>query len=271
VLLNLAVNARDAMPGGGRLRLRAFLETVDETRAARNQPLKPGPCVAFSVTDTGTGIPPEVVEHMFEPFFTTKPLGKGTGLGLSTVYGIVRAHGGAIEVQTQPGHGTVFTVLLPALVRAAPERRDSRPPVAVPFAGAGRRILVVDDEEPIRLITQHALQRHDYIVETASDGAEGWEIFRKDPARFAAVVTDLMMPRMNGREMIREMRRLAQDVPIIASSGLAEENSEIGSREGLAPLGVRLILRKPYTEADLLSALRQELDGAPTPGPQKNG
>ena len=271
VLLNLAVNARDAMPGGGRLRLGAFLETVDEARAARNQPLKPGPCVALTVADTGTGIPPEVVEHMFEPFFSTKPLGKGTGLGLSTVYGIVRAHGGAIEVQTQSGQGTVFTVLLPALVQSAPERRDSRPPLATPFAGAGRRILVVDDEEPIRHITQHALQRHDYLVETAGDGAEAWELFRKDPARFAAVVTDLMMPRMNGREMIREMRRVAPDLPIIASSGMTEENSEIGSRESLAALGVHLILRKPYTETDLLSALRHELEGAPTPGPQKNG
>lgn len=270
VVLNLAVNARDAMPEGGELKLGAQLVQLDEVGAARNHPLKPGSCVALTVADTGTGIPPEVVEHMFEPFFTTKPLGKGTGLGLSTVYGIVRGHGGAIEVQTRPGHGTVFTILLPALDRRV-ERADSRPPLEIPLAGEGRRILVVDDEEPIRLITLHALQRHGFNVETAIDGVEGLEIFRADPGRFAAIVTDLMMPRLNGREMIQEIRRFSPDVPIIASSGFSEENSRMGSRESLAALGVSILLRKPYTEAELLTALRQEFDAESARDGQKNG
>lgn len=263
VLLNLAINARDAMPEGGVVSIGAQLETLDEARAARNLPLKPGPCVALTVIDTGTGILPEVLDHMFEPFFTTKPLGKGTGLGLSTVYGIVRGHGGAVEVSTSPGKGTRFTILLPALDRRQ-ERRDSRPPMAGPISGAGRRILVVDDEEPIRLITLHALERHDFMVEAAVDGVEALAIFRKDPARFAVVLTDLMMPRMNGRELVQEIRRLAPTLPIIASSGLSEENSSAGPVESLASLGVRILLRKPYTEAELLAALRQELEpGAP--------
>lgn len=270
VLLNLAVNARDAMPDGGHLKFAATLINVDEARAARNHPLRAGPCVALAVSDTGTGIPPGVVEHMFEPFFTTKPLGKGTGLGLSTVYGIVRGHGGAIEVQTEPGKGTVFTLLLPALDRRL-ERPDSRPPLEMPLAGEGRRILVVDDEEPIRLITLHALQRHDFKVETAIDGVEGLEIFRSDPDRFAAIITDLMMPRMNGREMIQEIRRLAPDVSIIASSGFSEENSRIGSQERLAALGVPVLLRKPYTEGELLTALRREFEARSARERQKNG
>ncbi|SDR82496.1 PAS domain S-box protein [Opitutus sp. GAS368] len=269
VLLNLAINARDAMPAGGCLVLGGQALLVDEARAARNPPLKPGPCLALTVADNGSGIPPQVLEHIFEPFYTTKPLGKGTGLGLSTVYGIVRSHGGAVEVATQLGTGTVFTVLLPALESPA-ERVDSRPPQAVPFSGAGRRVLVVDDEETIRLITLHALQRHGFTVEVAEDGQEALETFRADPARFALVLTDLMMPRMNGRQLAQQIRRLAPSLPIIASSGLAVDGS--GSAEGemsLSALGVRILLRKPYTEAELLTAMRQELE--PWVAGQKNG
>ena len=262
VLLNLAINARDAMPAGGRLVLGAREVQVDESRASRNPPLKPGRCIALTVTDNGSGIPAEVLEHIFEPFFTTKPHGKGTGLGLSTVYGIVRSHGGAVEVATKLGEGTVFTVLLPA-VDGPVARGGSRPATAMPFEGDGRRVLVVDDEESIRLITLHALQRHGFIVEVAVDGAEALARFRTDPGRFAVIVTDLMMPHMNGRELMREIRRLAPTLPIIAASGMAEE-SAIGAGGGVEPslssLGVRTLLRKPFVEAELLDALRKELE-----------
>jgi CheY-like chemotaxis protein len=267
-LLNLAINARDAMPAGGRLVLGAHVVQIDETRALRNPPLRPGACLALTVSDTGSGIPPEVLEHMFEPSYTTKPLGKGTGLGLSTVYGIVRSHGGAVKVETKPNAGTVFTVLLPALALAE-AGRDSRPQVAdTPIHGGGRRVLVVDDEESIRLITLHSLQRHGFTVEVASDGVEALECFRTDPARFALVITDLMMPRMNGLKLIQEIRRLSPSLPIITSSGLSEGG--FGADTGglsLAALGVHAQLRKPYTEAELLAVIRHELE--PAAGAQK--
>ncbi len=258
VLLNLAINARDAMPVGGRLVLGAHDVFVDEPRAALNPPLKPGPCVAFTVTDTGGGIPPEVLERMFEPFFTTKPLGKGTGLGLSTVYGIVRSHGGAVEVKSKVGEGTEFCVLVPAMPGAAAEPETAKPgPGAI--QGAGRRLLVVDDEEAIRIVTSETLQRHGFVVETAEDGAEGLVKFlrRRD---FAAVVTDLMMPRMNGYEMAREIRRHDPRVPILASSGMTGDSATPQPDAGLAALGVKTLLLKPYTEGDLLRALAAELN-----------
>ena len=262
VLLNLAINARDAMPNGGRLSLGVENTIVDPFRAMLNPPLKPGPHVALIVEDTGTGVAPEVLEHMFEPFYSTKPRGKGTGLGLSTVYGIVRSHGGAVEVASKLGAGTKFTVLLPAMGAVA-SRPDSNPPLPSVLHGAGRRILVVDDEESIRLITLHALQRHGFVPEVAVDGREALEIFQVDPTRFAAIVTDLMMPHMNGRELVREIRRLAPALPIIASSGLSEEKGDESPETSLRALGVKTILRKPYTEAELLEALGREL----VPGP----
>lgn len=261
VLLNLAINARDAMPVGGRLVLGAHDVVVDAARAARNPPLKPGLCVAFTVTDTGGGIPPEVLERMFEPFFTTKPLGKGTGLGLSTVYGIVRSHGGAVEVKTKVGEGTEFCVLLPAMPRTASEPETAKPGPGT-IQGAGRRILVVDDEETIRIVTAAALQRHGFVVETAEDGAEG-VVKLLQQGRFAAVLTDLMMPRMNGYEMAREIRRHDPRVPILASSGMTGDSATTQPEAGLAALGIKTLLIKPYAEGDLLRALAAELDPAP--------
>lgn len=261
VLLNLAINARDAMPVGGRLVLGACDVLVDESRAARNPPLKPGRCVAFTVTDTGGGIPPEVLDRMFEPFFTTKPLGKGTGLGLSTVYGLVRSHGGAVEVKTKVGEGTEFCVLLPAMPHGASDQDTARPE-AVTIQGAGRRILVVDDEETIRIVTAAALQRHGFAVETAEHGADGLVKFLRHPG-YAAVVTDLMMPQMNGYEMAREIRRHDPRVPILASSGMTGDTGSSGPETGLAALGIKTLLIKPYAEDNLLRALSAELDPAP--------
>jgi hypothetical protein len=259
VLLNLAVNARDAMPDGGRLMLGVRDVTVDEARAARNPPIKAGPYVEFTVADTGSGIPAAVLEHMFEPFYTTKPLGKGTGLGLSTVYGIVRSHGGAVEVETKLNTGTVFTVLLPALAGEA-EVRDSRPPMAdTPFHGAGRRVLVVDDEESIRVISARVLAQHGFVVETAADGVEALEMIRPDPARFAVVITDLMMPRMGGRDLVYALRQLAPDLPVICSSGLTELEADKAGPAGPAEAALEVRLRKPYAEKELLRVIGAEL------------
>jgi PAS domain S-box-containing protein len=268
VLLNLAVNARDAMPDGGRLTLGAANVAVDEVRAFRNLPLRPGPFVALTVTDTGSGITPAVMEHMFEPFYTTKPRGKGTGLGLSTVYGIVRSHGGVVEVSSQLGRGTCFTVLLPA-IRESVSGGPARPVPPAALAGAGRRVLVVDDEESIRVVSARVLTQHGFVVETAVDGVEALEKFRADPARFAVVVTDLMMPRMGGRDLVREIRRLAPDLPVICSSGLMESEGEAGATDAPEALpGV--LLRKPYGEKELLAVIREGL-GAGEGASEKKG
>lgn len=266
VLLNLAINARDAMPAGGVLTLGARVIEVDESWRGRHPELRPGPHVALSVTDTGTGIPADVLEHVFEPFFSTKPRGQGTGLGLSTVYGIVKSHGGAIEVATRLGAGTTFTVMLPVASSASTgtPSAGSSPPMAETCFGGGRRLLVVDDEESIRLVMLHALQRHGFVVETAIDGAEALEIFRGAPGRFSAVVTDLMMPRMNGRDLVREIRRLDTAVPIVACSGLTDGGGkEPGDKAVLAACGVKTLMRKPFTEGELLDALEAEFRPPP--------
>jgi len=259
VLLNLAVNARDAMPAGGVLKLGAHNVTLDEEQARRTGLLLPGDYVALTVSDTGSGIPPEVLDRMFEPFFTTKPPGKGTGLGLSTVYGIARNHGGLVEVTTELGQGTQFRVLLPAATGPAPIT-DSRPPLAESIRGAGRRILVVDDEDAIRQVTAEALERHGFVVETAADGEEGLEKFRRQPGAFSLVFTDLMMPRMNGYQLIREIRADGTRLPIIASSGMTGDGTAGKDDPGLAALHIKTLLIKPYTEDKLLLALAGELE-----------
>lgn len=268
VVLNLAINARDAMQGRGLLTLEARNVQLDETAAARHPQLAPGPFVALTVTDTGTGIAPEVLEHVFEPFYTTKPRGEGTGLGLSTVYGIVKSHGGAVEVETEIGRGTTFRVLLPVATGPQPAGKESRSPFEV-VRGHGRRILVVDDEESIRLVTVAALQRHGFVVETAIDGEDALQSFRRDPGRFAAVITDLMMPRLGGRELITELRWLAPQLPLIASSGLSGDQPQEIQEPTLQELGATFHLRKPYTEAELLEALGQALGPPPPPAPPK--
>jgi len=263
VLLNLAINARDAMNGRGTLTFDARNLELDQARIARHPQLVPGLYVLMSVRDTGSGIPPEVLEHVFEPFYTTKPRGEGTGLGLSTVYGIVKSHGGVVEVESEVGRGTTFRILLPA----AGARQAPAPDSAAPFEvlrGQGRRILVVDDEESIRLVTLAALQRHGFVVETAVDGEDALASFRRDPTRFAAVITDLMMPRLGGRELIAELRWLAPRLPLIASSGLSGDQPTGEEDSTLQELGATVLLRKPYTEAELLVTLQ----AAFAPGPR---
>jgi two-component system cell cycle sensor histidine kinase/response regulator CckA len=266
VLLNLAVNARDAMPNGGRLVLGARNVSVGSHVRRHAAELRPGEYVALTVADTGTGIAPEVLEHIFEPFFTTKPRGKGTGLGLSTVYGIVRSHGGSVEITSAPGAGSEFIVLLPAApVAAGPaDARQSTPPL---LHGVGRTVLVVDDEEPIRRLTALILTRHGFVPEEAQDGLDGLEKFRAQPDRYAAVVLDLMMPGLSGYELAQEIRLLAPKLPIMASSGLSDDTPDRENEQTLRGLGVRTLLRKPYTEREFLRAFEQVLAGADRPAP----
>jgi PAS domain S-box-containing protein len=258
VLLNLAVNARDAMPEGGVLTLKAGMTMVDEQVARQAPGGKPGPYVKLSVADTGHGIPPEVLEHIFEPFFTTKPRGKGTGLGLSTVYGIVRGHGGFVEVRSTVGAGTEFSVLIPASAKTpAPAQRaiEEMPRVR----GAGRRILVVDDEASIRLVTGRLLEKLGFIPVLAVDGFHALEKLRDQPERFSAAILDLMMPGMNGYKLAREIRALVAGLPLIVASGMMGDMEAGEERTQLAAIGVRTVLKKPFTESVLIEALKAEL------------
>jgi two-component system, cell cycle sensor histidine kinase and response regulator CckA len=251
VLMNLCVNARDAMPAGGKLTLSAENVRLSESQARLNPQAKPGPYVVLTVADTGEGIPKAIIDRIFDPFFTTKPEGKGTGLGLSTVLAIAKNHGGFVTVYSELGKGSVFKVYLPAAENAATIAADTS---EVP-RGNGELLLLVDDESGLREATRLVLEENGYRVIAATNGEEGVREFlaRRDDVR--AVVTDMMMPVMNGIDMIRTIRLVAERLPIVAMSGL----DEIGRRDELAAMGVREVLVKPCEPRLLLRALHAEL------------
>jgi CheY-like chemotaxis protein len=253
VALNLCVNARDAMLGGGMLKLRASNLELDESYVSMLPGATPGPNVLFEVEDTGTGMPPNVIERIFDPFFTTKGVGKGTGLGLSTALGIVRSHGGHIAVKSEVGLGTKFQVYLPAVSEEVPSTHTDSTPA--PPRGGGECILVVDDEEQVRNSVRIALEDHGYTVRLANDGTEGLALFAQDADGIALVLTDLMMPYMDGIALIHALRRIKPEIPIIASTGLA------GKRElsELDALRVTSVLIKPYGNDRMLQSLHEAL------------
>ena len=253
VLMNLTVNARDAMPQGGELLIRAENITLDESYARMHLEAKPGRFVIITVADTGTGMPPEVVSRIFEPFFTTKEVGKGTGLGLSTALTIVHSHGGFVNVYSEPNKGTQFTVYLPAAAGGESAAAEiARPDFPI---GHGELILVVDDEDAIRQITKGTLETFNYRVLVAGDGTEAVALYAQHREEIALVLTDMMMPFMDGPATIRALQKLNPQVQIIAASGLAAHDK---ATEATA-LGVRLFLAKPYTAEKLLHALAEIL------------
>jgi len=250
VLVNLTVNARDAMPRGGRLGLAVANVTLNEDDRALQAKAKPGNYVRVSVKDTGTGIPPEIVDRIFDPFFTTKEVEKGTGLGLSTVLGIVRGHGGFVTVDSTVGVGSAFHVYLPAACTATAEMRAPTPrPVPV---GGGEVVLVVDDEESIRVATRRVLEGHNYRVITASNGKEAVSRFLQEREHVRLVLTDVMMPTMGGGSLARALRLIEPKLKVIAMSGLESAGTEL---EGL---GVTM-LQKPCEPSKLLEAVRAAL------------
>jgi CheY-like chemotaxis protein len=253
VLLNLVVNARDAMPGGGTLTLKAANVRLDEQYSRMCPAAKPGPYVSLAVTDTGTGIPPEIRETIFDPFFTTKEIGKGTGLGLSTTLAIVRSHEGFITLDSEVGEGTTFTILIPA-ADSAPHPAEAHEDADLP-TGHGELILVIDDEAAIREITRETLHTYGYEVVSAGDGAEGVAVFAEHRNTIKAVITDIMMPVMDGTAAILALTRICPGTKIIAVSGLTSRKSVT------APSGsnVRAFLTKPYTAATLLRTLAAAL------------
>lgn len=253
VLMNLCVNARDAMPQGGKLRIEAENIEIDEHYARMNVEAKPGKYVSVAVVDTGVGIPEQNLTKIFDPFFTTKGQGQGTGLGLSTVAGIVRSHGGFVNVYSEVSRGARFKVYLPAIesAQSAPAKPSSRD---LP-AGDGELILVIDDENAIREVAKETLSAFGYRAMVASDGVEAMAIFVTHKDEVKVVVTDMMMPFMDGPATIRAMRRLDPKVKIIATSGLKAEDKIADA----AQLGVRAFLPKPYTAEKLLKTVAAAL------------
>jgi PAS domain S-box-containing protein len=255
ILLNLCVNARDAMPHGGKLKISVENCVVDEQYAVMNDHAKAGRYVNISVTDSGMGIPPAILDKIFEPFFTTKELNKGTGLGLSTVMAVVKSHDGIVNVYSEPGKGTTFKVYLPAMETSTEVRKKQTQQLGL-ARGKGETILVVDDEASILTITSQTLQAFGYRVLTAADGAEALAIYAEQKNGIAAVLTDMMMPVMDGMAVIRVLMRINPAVKIIAASGL-NANGDVTAVSGGA---VKHFLTKPYTARTLLTAIREILD-----------
>lgn len=256
VLLNLCVNARDAMPRGGDLRITARTSTVDPHYAALHPGATPGHHVVICVEDSGEGMPAEVLDKIFEPFFTTKELGRGTGLGLSTSQGIVRSHGGFLRAYSDVGHGTRMMIYLPVHDgdhAAAQEEVE----VLLP-RGQGELVLVVDDEPSVRQITRQTLEAFGYRVVTARDGAEAVSVFAQQHREVSVVLTDMMMPIMDGLALIQVLLRIQPEVRVIAASGLNAN----GRTAKAADLGIRHFLAKPYTTEVLLRMLREVLEDA---------
>ena len=253
VLLNLCVNARDAMPTGGTLTLDAENKDLDERFAAQCPEAIPGAYVCITVADTGSGIPPSVLDRIFEPFFTTKSFGQGTGLGLSTSLAIIKSHGGFIRVQTSPAEGTRFHIYLPA-VRAAAAAAHQSPATSLP-RGQGQLVLVIDDEAAVREVTRRTLEAHGYRVLLAAGGAEGVAAYARHQLEIAVVITDMMMPLMDGAATMAALRGINPDVRIVAASGLPEDARVKEAGEA----GAAYFLAKPFTAETLLGVLQQAL------------
>jgi PAS domain S-box-containing protein len=251
VLLNLAVNARDAMPAGGKLLIAAENLDVDAHYAAMTPDAKPGPHVLIIVSDTGTGIPPHVMEKMFDPFFTTKEIGKGSGLGLSTVLGIVKSHGGSVNAYSTP-QGTTFRILLPAAEGQQLETGAAAPELPL---GRGETILLVDDEPAICDVANVLLTKSGYKVLVADDGPAALALFAQRHGEIAVVITDLLMPIMNGLSLARIIRKMNPAARIVLSSGREDDCPPAE----LAAAGIAASLTKPYTQATLLRTLHELL------------
>jgi PAS domain S-box-containing protein len=254
VLINLCVNARDAMLAqGGTIAISVRNLRVDAQFATMSPDAHPGAYVVFEVADTGSGMSSEVAGKIFEPFFTTKEVGKGTGLGLATTLAIVKSHGGFITFESEPGRGATFKIHLPADEKSAAPSAQAKPCELPP--GRGELVLVIDDEASVRRITAQTLETFGYKVITASDGADGVAKYAQHPGEIDAVITDMMMPVMDGAATIRALMRIDPQVRIIAASGLSTKGTEAES----AGEGVKHFLPKPYTADTVLKALRELL------------
>jgi len=253
VLMNLVVNARDAMPRGGRLVIETANVHLDQTYADRHHELTPGSYIVLSVSDTGCGMDEATRERIFEPFFTTKENGKGTGLGLSTVYGIVRQHGGNIWVYSEPGKGTTFKVYFPRV----PDPAQDAPAGATADSPKGSEtILVVEDQVEVRDLVRRVLQKQGYTVLAAGSAAEAEKLFRQSGRRVALLVTDVVMPGTSGPDLYERLRKYRPSLAVLYMSGYSDS---VVIRSGLRRRGTGYI-QKPFSPEALNRKVRQVLD-----------
>lgn len=253
VLMNVCINARDAMPSGGTMMIKAENVAIDENYARMNLDAEPGNYVLLTVDDTGTGMPAEVVKRIFDPFFTTKDVGKGTGLGLATAMTIVKSHGGFINVYSEPKRGSKFSIYLPSS-EAQSEKSAEAAKGALP-RGNGELILIVDDEENVRSVTEATLAKFGYRTLQAVDGTDALAVYSQHAKNIAAVLTDLAMPYMDGAALARALKKIDPNVTVIAMSGLTTEETEAELRE----LKVTAFLPKPYSAKTLLKTVSEAL------------
>lgn len=253
ILMNLAVNAKDAMPEGGKLTISTRNRVLDEHYCRMNLGVKPGNYTLLTVADTGEGMSTETLQHMFEPFYTTKGTGRGTGLGLAMVYGIVEQHGGHITCSSEIGTGTTFDIYLPAIAREADEEAHKTKPT---LAHGTETLLLVDDEDFIRDLGRRILERSGYRVLVAANGKEALVLYRKEHDRIALVILDLIMPEMGGRQCLAELLQIDPQVKVIIASGYLAE-----AHAGELATAAKAVVSKPYDITQLLRAVREALDG----------
>jgi len=257
ILMNLAVNARDAMPSGGSVIIAAENVDVDEGYAAKSPGAKAGRHVLLCITDTGSGMSRSTIEKIFDPFFTTKQPGKGTGLGLSTTLGIVKSHAGFLSVSSDPGRGTAFKIFLPATdTESGPAKTVAREQIQ----GNNELVLLVDDEESVRRVTRLTLENNNYRVIESSDGPQALTIFAPQMDSIDLVLTDIMLPRIDGITLIRAIKKMKSGTVCIASSGQGDD----GRLSELQSLGVADVLSKPYDGTRLLQTVHKAITAART-------
>jgi two-component system cell cycle sensor histidine kinase/response regulator CckA len=256
-ILNLAVNARDAMPDGGSLIITTDKLHVDRAYAAEWSSVLPGDYVRVTIADTGTGMPPDVVKHAFEPFYTTKSKGEGSGLGLATVYGAVTQAEGHVRIQSEPGQGTTFTILLPVTVQTAAEAAQTPPSNRSAY---GLTALIVEDEDALREVTRRLLTRQGYTVITAANGVEAITAADSYQGTIDLLLTDVIMPQMLGREAAEKIQQTRPDIRVLYMSGYAQP---VLASEGRLDPDVAL-LDKPFTERELLDKVSATIAGQPT-------
>jgi two-component system, cell cycle sensor histidine kinase and response regulator CckA len=256
VLMNLCLNARDAMPSGGRLTIETRNADLDDDACRRTPGLSPGRHVELIVTDNGTGMDAITREHIFEPFFTTKEPGKGTGLGLATVFGIIRQHGGFVSVDSEPNHGTTFSIYLPAVKTTAELAKPNFKPEESAFRGGKETLLVADDHEGIREMVRSALEGCGYRVLLAANGEEAIHIFQEHAREISLAVLDMVMPRVGGMESAKRMRRIRPELPVVFTTGYSVENEEL--TRVIEAGGA--VVEKPFDPKKLARRIRELLD-----------
>lgn len=253
IIMNLGVNARDAMPDGGRFTIQTRNVTLDEEYCKSHLEMEPGDYVELMVSDTGTGMQKETAQYVFDPFYTTKDPGKGTGLGLSIVYGIVKSHGGNITCYSEPGEGTTFRIHLPSIEprESRPEKTETKDP-----AGGKETILLVDDEDAVRKLGEAILKKFGYTVIGATNGREALELYERERDRISLVVLDLIMPEMGGKECLRRIREMDPGAKVVIASGYAAD----GQLEEALQLGAAASIKKPYQARQMMELVRSVLD-----------